>query len=223
MEQMFFPVTRREAERSGVEYSSKENKSSRFPSQLRELRAEKGVSQETLSKVLGVSKSTIGLWETGDTLPDAKTIYDLAGYFGVSTEYLLCRTQIKTADSDLKSVCEYTGLSEGAVKFLRYIGHDPDTPKGDILPLILSCMLESYEFFQALSGLAMACRAAGMYPDKPDHAAIQAFESAHTKELAEMGAMIWPASAASDMFISQANSRFLICMEKVRSQCSPHP
>ena len=89
MERTFFPVTRREAERAGAIYSSEENKKAIFPSQLRDLRKEKGVSQDTLSKALGVSKSTVGLWETGDTLPDAKSLHNLSVYFEVSADYLL--------------------------------------------------------------------------------------------------------------------------------------
>ena len=58
MEQTFFPVTRREAERSGTKYSSEKNKNAGFPSRLRELRKKKGVSQDIVSKELGVSKST---------------------------------------------------------------------------------------------------------------------------------------------------------------------
>ena len=48
-----------------------------FARSLSLLRQEKGISQETLARDLGVSKSTIGLYETGDTLPDAKTLRDL--------------------------------------------------------------------------------------------------------------------------------------------------
>jgi transcriptional regulator with XRE-family HTH domain len=116
MEQTFFPVTRREAERVGIQYSSEANKKALFPTRLRELRVEKGVSQEALSKVLGVSKSTIGLWENGDTLPDAKAIYDLAEYFKVSTDYILCRTRAKTTDADVAAICKKTGLTEDFVK-----------------------------------------------------------------------------------------------------------
>ena len=89
MDQPFFTVTKREDERVGIKYSSKANKKALFPSQLRKLRTEKSVSQEALSKILGVSKSTIGLWENGDTLPDAKAIRDLAQYFEVTSDYLL--------------------------------------------------------------------------------------------------------------------------------------
>lgn len=89
MKQAFFPVTRREAERQGIAFSSDENKKAPFPSQLRELREKKGVSQAVFAKVLGVSKSTVGLWETGDTLPDAKSLRDIAEYFEVTADYLL--------------------------------------------------------------------------------------------------------------------------------------
>lgn len=36
-----------------------------------------------------MSKSTVGLWETGDTLPDAKSLRDLAEYFGVTADFLV--------------------------------------------------------------------------------------------------------------------------------------
>lgn len=155
MEQPFFPVTRREAERSGVQYSSEANKNALFPSQLRELRTEKGVSQEALSKVLGVSKSTIGLWENGDTLPDAKAIYDLAAYFGVSTEYILCKTRTRTADADLKRVCEYTGLSEHAVKNIRSFCCASDREAGQdadmfSAALFVSEILENPDLYHAM-------------------------------------------------------------------------
>ena len=166
MEQSFFPVTRREAERQGVQYSSKANKNSLFPSRLRELRAEKGVSQEALSKVLGVSKSTIGLWENGDTLPDAKAVFDLADYYEVSTDYLVRKTEIKSTEMSLKSVCNYTGLSEKAIRQLYLLYHHPQckTPESGGLGImakgysightdILSEILESQhmlEFFNCI-------------------------------------------------------------------------
>lgn len=42
----------------------------------------------------------------------------IADYYGVSTDYLLGRTNIPTTDTEIKAVCEYTGLSEKAVKVL---------------------------------------------------------------------------------------------------------
>lgn len=69
MERLKFPVTKKDAEKMGIPYSSEANKNALFPSRLRNLRKEKGVSQKELADFLGLSKSTVGLYETGDTLP----------------------------------------------------------------------------------------------------------------------------------------------------------
>lgn len=120
MERLTFPITKADAKKNGISFSSDKNKNAIFPSRLRKLRKEKGVSQDALSKTLGVSKSTVGLWETGNTLPDAKSIYDMAHYYGVSTEYILCRTNDNniTEDTELSAVCEYTRLSNAAATVL---------------------------------------------------------------------------------------------------------
>ena len=110
MERLIFPVTKKEAEKSGRKYSSEENKKALFPSQLRDLRKEKGISQETLARDLGVSKSTIGLYETGDTLPDAKTLHDIAIYFDISADWLLGLSTVPTSNKNVRDVCEYTGF-----------------------------------------------------------------------------------------------------------------
>ncbi len=119
MEQMFFPVTQKKAAQSGIGRSSEANKNALFPTQLRNLRKEKGVSQEELSKILGVSKSTLGLWETGDTLPDARSLHDLAVYYEVSADYLLGLSNVKTNDMAVKTICEYTGLTPLTVSTLN--------------------------------------------------------------------------------------------------------
>lgn len=112
-----FPITKKEAERQGLEHSSVANKNAKFPTRLRDLRNSKGMSQATLAKELNVSKSTIGLWETGDTLPDAKSLYALAKIFGVSSDYLLCLSDVSSTDADVAAVCEATGLEEEIVEY----------------------------------------------------------------------------------------------------------
>ena len=150
MEQTFFPVTRREAERAGVQYDSKKNKNAGFPSRLRELRKGKGVSQDVVSKELGVSKSTLGLWETGDTLPDAKAICDLSTYYGVSADYLLGKTRTSTTDIKIKKICESTGLSEKAIESLL---HNCGTNNNDFVLALIDNLLcdEGWHYWQALA------------------------------------------------------------------------
>src|SRR5690606_7722495 len=63
---------------------------------IAELRKKKGLSQTELAKILGVARSTVGMWETGDREPDAETFNRLAGLFHVPVDYLLGRTDDPT-------------------------------------------------------------------------------------------------------------------------------
>lgn len=130
MENLIFPLTKKDAQRSSLPYSSEANKKALFPSQLRELRKEKGISQESVARDLGVSKSTIGLYETGDTLPDAKTLYDLAKYYNVSSDYLLGLSTSKSPNINIRGMVEYLHLSEDAVHEILNMA-DPDNLGGD--------------------------------------------------------------------------------------------
>jgi transcriptional regulator with XRE-family HTH domain len=60
-----------------------------FAERLKKIRNEKGVNQITLAQWLGVTQGTIGNWETGKREPGYATLEKLAGYFGVTPDYLL--------------------------------------------------------------------------------------------------------------------------------------
>ena len=54
-----------------------------------DLRKEKGVSQATLAKALGVSFGIVCYWETNKSEPTASNILKLCDYYKVSADYLL--------------------------------------------------------------------------------------------------------------------------------------
>lgn len=56
--------------------------------QIKKLRKRKGVSQETLAQLLGVSFQAVSKWETGATMPDITLIPAMASFFGVSIDEL---------------------------------------------------------------------------------------------------------------------------------------
>lgn len=56
---------------------------------IRDLRKAKGLTQQELSRILGVSRATLASWETGRRTPDAHTIRSLARTFNTTTDYLL--------------------------------------------------------------------------------------------------------------------------------------
>lgn len=58
---------------------------------IKELRIEKGLSQQQLAKQIGVSQKAIDYWERAVNEPKASYIVRLADFFDVSADYLLGR------------------------------------------------------------------------------------------------------------------------------------
>lgn len=65
----------------------------KFTERLKELRLEKGLSQEQLSNELNnrITCAAISLWEKGLRTPSLVSCIILADYFGVSLDYLAGR------------------------------------------------------------------------------------------------------------------------------------
>ena len=61
---------------------------------LWELRKDKGLNLEELSKLTGISKSALGSYEKEDFKEiNHGNLITLADFYGVSVDYLLCRTE----------------------------------------------------------------------------------------------------------------------------------
>ena len=60
-----------------------------FGKRLKELRTEKGISQQKLGEFFGFCNQTISFWESGSREPDLDTLLEIAHYFEVSLEELL--------------------------------------------------------------------------------------------------------------------------------------
>lgn len=71
---------------------------------LKFLREEKGLFQSDIAKFLGVSISAVGFYENEkrDMSPD--TIVKLANYFGVSTDYLLGKSDNRNSDVPISKI-----------------------------------------------------------------------------------------------------------------------
>lgn len=73
-------------------------------SRIESLRANKGISQLELAKMLGYkSDSTISKWENGASIPTGTKIVKLAQVLGTSTDYILYGVE-KPAVSDIQSI-----------------------------------------------------------------------------------------------------------------------
>ncbi|WP_273000933.1 helix-turn-helix domain-containing protein, partial [Hydrogenibacillus schlegelii] len=73
---------------------------SKFAERLRKLRLKMGISQIELAEKIGVSNFAVSRYERGATSPDPEIIIKLADFFGVTTDYLLGRTDDPTPTSE---------------------------------------------------------------------------------------------------------------------------
>lgn len=62
----------------------------KFAERLKELRIENNLSQKELSKKLNnkITQSAIGLWELNKRVPNLDAVILVAGFFGVSLDYM---------------------------------------------------------------------------------------------------------------------------------------
>ena len=74
----------------------------KFGERVSELRKDKGLKQKDIATLLNVAVSTVSNYETDSHEPDMENLCKLADLFGVSTDYLLGRTDIKTDINALK-------------------------------------------------------------------------------------------------------------------------
>ncbi len=81
-----------------------------FPQRLKELRSERGLTQEYIGKILHVSYKTVGAWERGTRQPSIETVQKLSKIFEVSTDYLLGLKHDEKVELDNKdTVMTYQG------------------------------------------------------------------------------------------------------------------
>lgn len=73
-----------------------------FSIRLKGLRNKANLSQQELSKIIGISKSSINMYERGEREPGLETVGKLAEYFDVRTDYLLGKTDDTRSPKEAK-------------------------------------------------------------------------------------------------------------------------
>jgi len=102
-----------------VKKNNYEQYDSPFASRLRGLLEAPGMNQSKLADHIGVTRQAISTWSLGISLPDIEKFGLIADFFGVSTEYLLGRTDVSKPDATKQAIAEYLCLSEAAIDEIR--------------------------------------------------------------------------------------------------------
>ena len=89
---------------------------------LGELRNAKGVTQDAVAEILGLSNKTISKWETGASLPETEYIPQIADYYEVSVDELFGRQNPNLSINDIINK-EYEELSrtDGTLKSFELV------------------------------------------------------------------------------------------------------
>ena len=83
---------------------------------IKELRKERGITQEHLAEQFNVSRRTVSRWETGSNLPDLDILVEMADYYEVELRELL--------EGERKSEKMNKELEETVIKVAEYSNED---------------------------------------------------------------------------------------------------
>ncbi len=118
-----------------------------FGKRLKELRKEHGYTIEQFADMVGISKSTLGYYENDKRMPDIEILARIANVLNVSADYLIGRTNTTAQKGKMKTVCEFTGLSDSAAEFLAQLVKDKDYEKLSVINHLFQELCEDYEFY----------------------------------------------------------------------------
>ena len=90
-----------------------------FVSNLQRYLDEGGKMKKDIAAHLNISAGTVSDWCKLRSYPRMDKIQKLAEYFGVTTDYLLGISDVKTSDAEKKVVCEYAYLTKVIIKAVR--------------------------------------------------------------------------------------------------------
>lgn len=110
---------------------------------LKELRKEKGLTQEKLAEVLNVSSRTVSRWETGSNMPDISMLVEIADFYDVSIP------EIVQGERESENMNKET--KETAVAMAKYSQNEVKTGKQKVVGILMS----AFGIFVIVSALSI--------------------------------------------------------------------
>lgn len=139
---------------------------------------------------------------------NAEFLNCLADFYGVSTDYLLCRTNVQTSDANMRTVSEYTGLP---VETLNTILKICSTNSGFVLFCLLLKTLGFLDMLDSLSAYMM------LIPEKDKRANIHLLEKLNSYVEKESDGAIHavPAKLEQDIALFNAQRNIARAAEEI--------
>ena len=118
-----------------------------FGKRLKELRKANGYTIEQFADMVGISKSTLGYYENDKRMPDIEILARIADTLNVNADYIIGRTNTTALKGKMKTVCEFTGLSDCAVEYLSELVKNKDYAKLSVINHLFDELSEDYDFY----------------------------------------------------------------------------
>ena len=118
-----------------------------FGKRLRELRKENGYTIEQFADMVGISKSTLGYYENDKRMPDIEILARISNVLNVNADYLIGRTNTTAQKGKMKTVCDFTGLSDQAAEYLSELVENRDYAKLSVINHLFKELCEDYAFY----------------------------------------------------------------------------
>ena len=87
-----------------------------LPTNLRAIMTEKRCTQAQVGEVVGVTRQAVSAYLNGTSSPDWEALVKIADYFEVSVDWLLGRSDVRSACEDVIAACKYTGLKQDTLE-----------------------------------------------------------------------------------------------------------
>lgn len=104
---------------------------------------------QQLAEYLHCSTQAINQYKNGTSRPSLDNLSKIADYYNVTTDYLLGRTEASSSDPDIRTACDYTGLSPKTVDILHTLTNSPSYAR-DLRISFINHILESDIFWNRI-------------------------------------------------------------------------
>lgn len=125
---------------------------------INDVLAKKGIMQKELAEHLGVTANTVSYYLSGERCPDIDKLIEISRFLNVSTDYLIGLSDVKSTNIEVKSICDYTGLSEMAVAKLHFF-KESNQLHSEIISAFIAPDFKANTF----CGLSFVCRMLELY------------------------------------------------------------
>ena len=113
-----------------------------FAKRLSGLMSETKTTQAKLADDLKIVRQSIQQYASGASCPGLATVVRIAQYFGVSTDYLLGTSDIKSSSPDDMAISKMLGLSDKAIKRLTKASQNRSSRPASSIIEVVNVLLE---------------------------------------------------------------------------------